>query len=149
MKVSELRIGNWIFDDDGILSKVIGFEPFDDSIGCNEEEGCTILIDLYPQVGDVMKGYCVESNLCKPVPLTEERLVTLGFEQCGYEGLSRRHQKLKGLDFAGINWADAEFPEYQFLTVSIGEEIYKIYWVHQLQNLFSVLTGEELTLSEF
>ncbi|WP_157845061.1 hypothetical protein [Chryseobacterium indologenes] len=25
----ELRLGNWIYDDDGILCKIIGFQPFD------------------------------------------------------------------------------------------------------------------------
>ena len=71
-------------------------------------------------------------------------MVLFQFEECGYDLLFWRHSKLPHVQFAGINWADREFPEYQFLNIRIDEEIFKLDFVHQLQNFFHSLTHDEL-----
>ena len=104
------------------------------------------------------KDYAIsQSNLCdfangfihiEPIPLTEECLLEFGFEQCGYEMLSWQHPKLPGFELDGINWADAGHIEYQFLNYQIGDSIFRIHYIHQLQNLYFALTGEELKQQE-
>jgi len=125
MKASELRLGNWVEQPNDGVTRVTA-----------------VLNDLQIKTET---GYV--DKYCRPIPLTEEWLLKFGFKQCGYEGLFWCHNKLKGLEFAGINWADSEFPEYQFLNYRIGEEIYRVQYVHQLQNLYFALTGEELELT--
>ncbi len=78
-----------------------------------------------------------------PIPLTEEILLKCGMVQCGYDLLFWKHEKLS-FEFAGINWADEEFPEYQFLTIEFSD--IKIEHLHQLQNFIFSLTGEELKI---
>src|SRR6478736_5183055 len=77
----ELRIGNFIFDDDGIVSKVIGFKPYDHSVRCDEKEGCDISVDLYPQDGRVREAMLVESTLASPIKLSPEWMEKMGFEK--------------------------------------------------------------------
>lgn len=60
IQASELRIGNYVFDDEGILSKINGMQPYGYSIRCDEEEGCELLIDLYPQDGTIKKGFKIK-----------------------------------------------------------------------------------------
>lgn len=124
MKASELRIGNL----------VVAKSPE------RQEWESPVVVTI-----GYLEMFSKDKVHFKPLQLTRELLLNLGFVECGYEGLEWRHEKLKGLQFAGINWADEEFPEYQFLTYEIGEQIYQISYVHQLQNLFFILTGEELT----
>jgi hypothetical protein len=96
--------------------------------------------------GDSFKNTWAE---IKPIPLTEEWLLKLGFKQCGYEMLSWKHETLlPSFDLDGINWADFDEPDYQFLNYKVADEILRIDYVHQLQNLYFVLTGEELKQQE-
>jgi hypothetical protein len=80
MKASELRIGNLVFDDDGILSRVTGFKPYDYSVRCDEEEGCQLLVDLHPQDGRIRRDYELDTNFANPIPLKEEWLLKFGFK---------------------------------------------------------------------
>jgi hypothetical protein len=53
---------------------------------------------------------------------------------------------LPSFDLGGINWADFDEPDYQFLNYKFGNEILRINYVHTLQNLYFALTGKELTI---
>lgn len=122
MKANELRIGNW-YDDNGIFKQVTP--------------------------NTIEEVWVAERTWCKPIPLTEEWLEKLGFEICGYNQLSWRHtEHIKNFELDGINWADADYPEYQFLNYNIGNDIFRIHYVHQLQNLYFALTGEELEIKK-
>lgn len=135
MKVSELRIGNFIYNA-GYLSKVIGFKPFSRSVRCDEEEGCNILIDVYLQDGSVKKGYEIESYLCKPIPLTEEKLLKWGFE-CGTDFL-----EFKINEGLSIIWVG-------YLAIMIDGSISFLPnqdKLHNLQNLHLALTQRELPI---
>ena len=126
MKPNELRIGNWVEQPNNGVTRVTA-----------------ILNDLQIKTET---GYI--DKYCRPIPLTEEWLLNFGFVRCGYEDLFWEHQSIKGFQLAGINWADSDEPDYQFLNYSIGDEIFSIHYLHQLQNLYFALTGEELTLNE-
>jgi hypothetical protein len=121
MKASELRIGNLVMD------------------GKDIEQVNARMIDMLVKI---------EADF-DPIPLTEEWLLKLGFKQCGYEMLSWKHETLlPSFNLDGINWADFDEPDYQFLNYKVADEILRIDYVHQLQNLYFVLTGEELKQQE-
>jgi len=153
IKASELKIGNFIFDDDGALCKVIGFKPYEHSVRCDEEEGCDILIDIYGADGKVRSGYAVESTLANSIPLTPEWMERCGFEwENGYMKKSLIYAKMK-LGF----YAGAPYKMSLFQTTIPGEgSIEKVIafgenhpeYVHQLQNLYFALTGEELVITQ-
>ncbi|AZB01273.1 hypothetical protein EG359_17365 [Chryseobacterium joostei] len=133
----ELRIGNWIYDDDGILCKIIGFQPFEHSIRCDEEEGCLILIDIYRPDSTISSGWQCDSNTVKPIDLTEEWLIKFGFTRQPW-----------GLVIGKILFKDKNH-ECKELTLEVGNGFRTtVTYVHQLQNLFHSLTGEELTIKE-
>lgn len=137
MKANELRIGNWIYDDEGIKSKVIGFKPFDHSVRCDEAEGCEILVDIYQEDGTVLSGWEVDYPTCKPIPLTDEWLLKFGFKPHG--------------GFYNLNAFDIEvIGDFEYLSFSIIDSAYDftLKYVHQLQNLYFALTGEELTFDK-
>jgi hypothetical protein len=128
MKVQDFRVGNYVKS------------VLDDSI---------YEIDLWSlrviQDGNYQNSYHPDVKVFEPIPLTRELLLKVGFDQCGYEFLFWEHDKIKGFQLAGINWVDEDIPEYQFLNYEVGTKIFSIHYLHQLQNLYFVLTGEELT----
>jgi hypothetical protein len=143
IKINELRIGNFIFDDDGIIAKVIGFKPYDHSVRCDEEEGCDISVDLYPQDGNVRHALLCESTLANPIPLTPEWLERLGFVK---DSRSVWVKRIDEYTLIGINMDG----KYELIDVFNAETVKswdnRIEFVHQLQNLYFALTGEELEI---
>ena len=154
MKANELRIGNWIFDDDGNYSKIIGFEPLGHSVRCDEDEGCILLIDIYTPK-DIKIGYNVESLLCDPIPLTEEILLKCGFEKKGemYPFYSLKLKETNGLDLLLnsplFNGPDDSSNNFILVLDGSGKfiDIDNIEYLHQLQNLCHILTGKELEIN--
>ena len=134
MKANELRIGNWIN---------VGGELNQFSIA----DFCDIFDN-----GD--KWF---KDLFKPIPLTEEWLLKFGFEEI--ENLHTHWKSDKGFFLNGY----IIFME-KIIGVIIGEKsnskfydhsyqyrngigiIKQIQYVHQLQNLYFALTGEELEI---
>lgn len=132
IKANELRIGNLVVKSDQIHS---------DS----------------PQYGQITTVYVDKANVdyhypltwYKPIPLTEEWLLKFGFEK-----------------YDEIYWFLPNYPSYEicpneplqlFLPCETTDESEyyvvkdsncKIQYVHQLQNLYFALTGEELTIKE-
>lgn len=156
MNVREIRIGNWIFDDEGCLCKVIGLSPFDHSVRCDEIEGCNILVDVFPQDGRILSGYETDSPDCKPIPITEEWLLRFGFKKGGTPNYNFKlidqeeiqefyifcnHIGDQNNYRFGITLVDSEYTETDELSISL-----QIQYVHQLQNIYFSLTGEELTI---
>ena len=119
MKATELRIGNLIHTDNSTQS-------FMDVVTVDLE----VLLSLH-------YGYGFYEN---PIPLTEEWLVKFGFDKIGIyyekENLRIEPMVLMNLTFA-----------VRFITgVNSSIMISSVQHVHQLQNLYFALTGEELTI---
>ena len=104
MKASELRIGNWVKDENGFYQ--IKGEHLDE--------------DNFPTIQTW------------EIQLTEEWLLKFGFEQT-----SLHYFKKSGII---IQIEDDGFECF------LGNIIVKIIHVHQLQNLYFALIGEELTI---
>ena len=119
MKPSELRIGNWVYDP-------IHNEA---EVELSTTMFCVFLSDWKYEL--------------QPIPITEQWLLEFGWvwnEDCNsYEkypnGDARMH-----LEFHDINHSYTMFN--YVLRSKIAE---KIQYIHQLQNLYYALTGEELT----
>ena len=73
-----------------------------------------------------------------PIPLTEECLIKLGFDLINNEYHQSRNHDLKLHWTVNKNKMIPEFNEKRFVTG------YDFKYVHQLQNLYFALTGEEL-----
>lgn len=76
-------------------------------------------------------------NKLKPIPLTEEWLIKAGFDKYGTE-----------LKLTLIGMLSFIYDERKIIILDSGlnsEGLYHIKFVHQLQNLFFDLSGEELT----
>lgn len=122
MKAAELRIGNILYYGDGEL--IVGINVLRD-------------IDTYIQLG------------AKPIELTKERLLSAGFEEEKnswfsilytaqiQDSVTKLSINLITGSVSIIDW-DEGTPSY------IG---YSVKYVHQLQNLYFALTGEELITS--
>lgn len=119
MKANELRIGNFVY----FLGNV------------HEIEGLSKR--LRPDVGHFQLSnmeYSQKGFHLKPIPLTEEWLVKFGFEM--HENAPWVLQKQPLMCNIGNRFT------WHYKTLSIKD----IKYVHQLQNLYFALTGEELTI---
>jgi hypothetical protein len=160
IKASELRIGNFISDDDGVLAKVIGFTPFEHSVRCDEEEGCQLLVDCYQANGSMRSGCSVDSPECNPIPLTPQWLERIGFKKDVDQPLNpvatyyKLHIELRTSGYITITalavHQDTEKMKaghaYASLLVNDFWASNNLEHVHQLQNLYYALTGEELEI---
>ena len=117
MKAAELRIGNWI------------------QSSSNKEY--QINLSWYECCKDSTEGRDIQLDTF-PIPLTEEWLIKFGFDRIIEDDKGNEYcnilYSLNGIDI----WFYDEW-KYFDLKQSIKS-------VHQLQNLYLALTGEELTI---
>ncbi len=120
MKASELRIGNWVNLYDDYNSQVTGLTN-------TKKVWC---------VSDPTDEECAWStDKIKPIPLTEEWLLNFGFE-------------IEEGDFMTLNYKgvflSSTTPFKEVVCESYHEST--IQHVHQLQNFYYAITGEEITI---
>jgi hypothetical protein len=121
IKANELRIGNLIKYNDGGVFRVISIHEF----GLDVED-------------DIETAY-TEYEKFSPIPLTEEWLLKFGFE---------KDVAAFYLDINTVLFVSYNDDEFVHLKSNHLETIASIKYVHQLQNLYFALTGEELTIKE-
>ena len=128
MKASDLRIGNWV------------------NIFLNDVDYNTIQIkvdDLY---------YIIQKNgVYEPIPLTEEWLTKFGFKYINTESsyltyAEPSHNYYLQMDVrkSDNKWIILDNTMSELIAFAMVDIIY----VHQLQNLYFALTGEELIIKE-
>lgn len=119
MKAGELRIGNWFV---GYDNKPFQWDLFHFSMLVLEQNA--------PEVDELIRG---------PIPLTEEILLKCGFE------LSDCHWDYWNPD-EELSFCMTIFEDGMFFSAGEGIRLnkYPIEYVHQLQDLFCVITGKEL-----
>ena len=119
MKASELRIGNLV-DDNGLVETVTSDHLIND--------------EHY----DGLKG-------CLPIPLTEEWLLKFGFKKSNSDWYTTKSMQLPFEELA-IKLSNGRVTaETDRVEIFICNEIKH---VHQLQNLYFALTGNELEIKE-
>ncbi len=125
MKAEELRIGNWVLDAE--------CEPYYFQV---EQISKFVGYDLFA----VYRNGSIKTKEPEPIPLTEEWLVKFGFEKVDHiHGYSFWSLSKSKINKCHIN-------VYEHTTTWMGYNIKHVKYVHQLQNLYFALTGEELTI---
>lgn len=117
MKSTELRIGNLVN---------FTFMELTEQYTVHEIRANSVLIT--PDIS-------YELSMVSGIPLTEQWLLDLGFEDLG------GYWQIKN------NWFDVEYINDSFWFTTHGDDV-RIQYVHQLQNLYHSLTGQELTLNK-
>jgi hypothetical protein len=134
MKSSELRIGNF-FDEINRKSRIHRPYGFVRKVGCIS----FFKVELYevdkPFAQQIKPDMTDISNL-SPIPLTEEWLLKFGFKRLNnaWNGPHRN-------DFS--IWNPIGNPEFILNDTVLNP---RTEYVHQLQNLYFALTGEELEI---
>jgi hypothetical protein len=133
MKANELRIGNFLIElgnDPDPLRRIFNVTAI---YGRNTER-----FVVEDDNGDIMN-----SSFLTGIPLTEEWLLKFGFKKERKSYLKGVHQEL----FSGL--MELTFDRLlQKWVFSVGKykDITRLQYVHQLQNLYFALTGEELEI---
>lgn len=121
MKASELRIGNWVMDNSGYVLT-----------------DAELLMEISHEVGFV-----------SPIPLTHELLERAGYRIATADFMTW-DSKEKFVLYRHISNTslikDGEENIYRLTPGDVGVKDVKLLYLHQLQNLFYALTGEELDI---
>lgn len=130
IKLSELRIGNLLFDAAGNIASVIQIGPY---VGtkCSTED----------------RGY-VSVEECAPIPLTPDWLERCGFEKAKEEdGNFYTTYTILKLDGGIVKEEDGWYHRITDVDGYYEQRVgIKIEYVHQLQNKYFDQTGEELQI---
>lgn len=140
INATELRIGNWIasgekFNDTSTIGKVL-------EIG-NEERDFE---QIYCECLESFEWF-FKDNYCG-IPLTEELLL-----KCGFEKKDKEWYLFPSPEIQIIVLNDDKYNGVMFYTRTIHTDYTPIYCtkhinnVHQLQNLYFALTGQELEIN--
>ena len=123
IKTNELRIGNFVSINNG-------FEMLVHSIFQND----TVYLDFIPPLINEADVWEEDYKDLIAIPLTKEWLLKAGFERLFHTGSTYSLRDFNVSDFGenGIYHYDVKQP---------------IKYVHQLQNLYFAMTGEELVFS--
>jgi len=132
IQANELRIGNCLYNDDTDDIMVVSrIESKDYTKWNNNNEYNIIAFKIVTNDGYYEGDF-------RPIPLTEEWLLKFGFEYRGGHG----YKSPMGENFyfsIGNGFIHEMYRHTNFKGVK---------YVHQLQNLYFVLTGEELTIKQ-
>lgn len=133
MKAKELRIGNYIQDGKTNVLEINGLH--------NET-----IYSVYPLNASPKFETTTDSTDIKPIPLTEEWLLKFGFEKDHYK--KEVYYTLSNDDDYYIE-EDKNIKLWDFnMKEGIGFYLRSFKRVHQLQNLYFALTGEELKIKQ-
>ena len=129
MKTTELRLGNLVKNQKGVAESIQGIYTIPDHI--------EVLTETHVGLADDFT----------PIPLTEEWLERFGFErdeEYDEGGLVDYRLTLmkNSLEFVSF-WNSEEITGVNQPQTGVDVE-----YVHQLQNLYFALTGQELTIKE-
>jgi hypothetical protein len=124
MKVSELRLGNYIYHNGEVVPVVQIERRYKTMYRLND-------LDVDERI--------IEDHF-QPIPLTPEWL-----ERCGWQLVDQGRGPYYWLEKQC--WFHIHLPEDGTLYANFNNNAVHIKYLHQLQNLYFALTGEELTIN--
>jgi len=161
IKANEIRIGNLVnFNDDGnIIPLRVKY------IGCDVEGFKGYFLNLEKGISTSIEDHFKDGDIdVTGIPLTEEYLLKFGFEKhqsiiaasysksISYSGSLKELVVFidKGNEYIHIREGERSYPTTAdtITTLLNGDYNGRPFYVHQLQNLFYSLTGQELTFKE-
>lgn len=138
MKASELRIGNLVEIEGSITTvETLGDEGINFDVNYGEYGG----IEYEGYYG---KRVWSSRSVIDPIPISEEWLKKFGFKQDRSVWERPLKKEINDSPSNIQTWRDSN--EFQICRVGIYATSVKCDYVHQLQNLYFALTGEELDL---
>lgn len=129
---NELRLGNYVQDRGGKVLKIDTFETTHNGEEYVLKVGQRMFVN-----GNEVHPLTEYSDYLDPIPLTKDWLTRFGFDKYPNEVWSLLLWSPCLIDRDGY-----------FLFAMHGVIVTEIQYVHQLQNLYFALTGEELKLNE-
>lgn len=127
MKTSELRIGNWVIYE--ATTRIIT------SIGEYD------VLHYLANGKNKSDMYASPISQISPIPLTPEILEKVGFE---YDGIAYNLRFYTNMDLTLVTYNEDGM--HYWLKYYYGPAMPHIRHLHQLQNLYFALTGEELDI---
>ena len=131
MKAKELRIGNWYECHEGDKMNNTAIVQLKDIIWTNDGIGYEL-----KHLNDRAVGVTICPEKLNPIPLTEEWLERFGFEKD--DGIWEHEESMWSCEIIGDD------DSFNFKKLGLDILCPNIFYVHQLQNLYYALTGEEL-----
>ena len=132
MQANELRIGNWV-ERIGFPLKITGVKDN----------------DVFVEANGVELEYYIFDGI-NPIPITEEWLLKFGFHKSNKLFYSIQAGRFFEICVCIKSGPSGCFGSVSFESTEIDKEIGymlgKCEYIHQLQNLYFALTGEELEL---
>ena len=126
MEAKELRIGNYVLDRGGKILRIDWWENIN-----------KVCMDMNIN-GQKVHPLTEHAEYCQPIPLTEQWLLDFGFETTSI----RTYELPNTRGLVIVSKMKGEF------LIKLNKNSIWIKHVHQLQNLYFALTGEELTLKK-
>lgn len=132
MKANELRIGSLIYDDNILPCKVVGL------LRGEKEDSFCVLVDTYVLDRFLPTGRLISVSDISPILLTEEILLKCGF-------VNNEPKDWGSFTLGNINFLKEDGNKMNGLYMN-GYRVADIRYLHQLQNLYFAITGEELEI---
>lgn len=132
MEAKDLRIGNWVnYKTENIAQEICSIQS-DNTIRLKDSKGTN--------------HGCYRMSYVEPIPLTEEWLIKFGFREMEFhlDNSSTKPCYYKNEGYLKINISD----EKNLFWFNYNGHLVKIKNAHSLQNLYHVLTNEELTIKK-
>lgn len=133
MTANELRIGNIVH----CPGQILPITAIDSDRELDSKAACSV------RLGSLVATWL---DQLKPIPLSKEWLSRAGFDK-----RIVRIDRHGGEDWFDISTVmvndDVDNPEWRYLFTMNGGSLIVVQYVHQLQNLYFALAGEELTIS--
>lgn len=142
MKAEELRVGNIVFVDKN--EELCGTPMVIKGISCNEMYGKHYAM-IYKHGSDRLScTYYPMIHTVRPIPLTEEILLRCGFVNKGYGSLGYVFAR----SLSCCITKSGDYFAFRVNTISVANVfIREIKYLHELQNLYYAITGEELKIN--
>ena len=128
MKANQLRIGNYVMDNNDFIMQVSLIDSFNDTIYC----------DFEGNTGDNFEFDI--NNPPKPIPLTRELLL-----KCKHHFIYSKYDLIKYDKY--LISQDKDNDCYVLYDGNSMVAITRFTYLHQYQNIISALTGQELIIN--
>lgn len=136
---NELRLGNYVQDRGGKVLKIDTFETTHNGEEYVLKVGQRMFVN-----GNEVHPLTEYSDYLQPIPLSDEWLAKFGFDDDGFRQYTLLNWGIKVVESLA---SKGSWIVYQGFLRQF-QEIAEVQYIHQLQNLFFALTGEELKLNE-
>ena len=144
--IEEIRVGNLFKSVHTFCLKVTGMSPFDNSVRCDQIEGCNILYDYIDNYGEIRRDYYDESRNLRGIPIEPTLLIGLGFREVECPHKKKKVWVTEHHIFENCKWHFTLRRNGLLSFIVKGVVVVDVKYIHQLQNLYHILTTQMLTI---